>query len=332
MSNEQAALQHVRILERPPWMFWVNRKAAFQSLGDMGETANEQAIDALANVLCDPKTRKKWKYEASVALIRIGPTAVFVLPRLRQSLMDLDDDKSDFAEIAELLLVPITAMGGVELLGELLCQPTLSLYVQLVVVAKINDMDATPALPWLLKFLKIMDHGEADCAVKYEIYTRVIKAIGAMGNDAKAATKDLVDIIEDLSMSTTPSMSCLRHEICSVLYNLYPHWRKNHGQTWTDATDIPNEFLKWWKAEGKNQVTNQKGSTHMSTESARKAREWWQSPASAKSRARGYAICDEIDCGAHIPPDEGHIRKNPLAALAGLDMPPEIVCDQHEPV
>lgn len=69
----------------------------------------------------------------------------------------------------------------------------------------------------------------------------------------------------------------------------------------------------------------------MSTESARKAREWWQSPASAKSRARGYAICDEIDCGAHIPPGEGHIRKNPMAELAGLDMPPEIVCDRHEP-
>ena len=69
----------------------------------------------------------------------------------------------------------------------------------------------------------------------------------------------------------------------------------------------------------------------MSAESARKAREWWQSAASAKSRARGYAICDEIDCGSHIPPGAGHIRKNFMAELSGLDMPPEIVCDRHEP-
>lgn len=69
----------------------------------------------------------------------------------------------------------------------------------------------------------------------------------------------------------------------------------------------------------------------MSAESARKAKEWWQSAASANSRARGYAICDEIDCGAHILVGQGHIRKNPLAELAGLAMPPEIVCDRHEP-
>ena len=59
----------------------------------------------------------------------------------------------------------------------------------------------------------------------------------------------------------------------------------------------------------------------MSAESARKAQEWWQSPASAKSQERGYAICDEIDCGARILPGQGHVCKNPMAELAGLDMP-----------
>ena len=59
-----------------------------------------------------------------------------------------------------------------------------------------------------------------------------------------------------------------------------------------------------------------------------KAVEWWASAGSAKSRVRGYAICDGLDCGRHIPPGEGYLRESFLKDVMGLDSPPEIVCEK----
>ncbi|GEM_PF-2407493 len=54
MSNEQDALQHIRTLERPQWMFWGDRKAAVQAIAHLGSAAGDKAIAVLGEVVRKP--------------------------------------------------------------------------------------------------------------------------------------------------------------------------------------------------------------------------------------------------------------------------------------
>lgn len=263
-STLEQTLKHITTIESPQWMFWVNRKAAFQSLGDMGETVNERAIISLVKVFCHIKLRKKWRYEASVALIRIGKTAVVALPHLRQFMTELDGERSDLGEIFSLIFEPIYAIGGVEAIGELLCKQELSCEIRLLVAEKLRSVDATPALPWLLKFLKHMNSIEENAGFKYEISLRIIEAIDKIGISVKSSVPDLVNIIEDLSRSK--NKLDVRLEILSVLLkNIFPNWFIDRKLEWTDTTDIPNEFLTWWRDEGCKQDYSMIGVTKMAT-------------------------------------------------------------------
>jgi len=270
MSNKQSELQHIKTLERPQWMFWVNRNAAFQALGDMGETASEQVIVTLTNVLCKTKVREQRKREAAIALNRIGPTAaVFVLPRLRQYLMSLDD-RSDFIETAIIMLWYINEVGRLaETLGELICQPAQAWQVKMVAAHQLTEIDATPVLPWLLKYIRSLEREEAYSEVEFfSIIPDVFKAIDTMGNAAKSAMPDLVHLIE--TSSTSKKVNDVKAFAIFRLLKLLPNnittpWFSYYRKITDNVTmarccrqkiddpDLSIEFLKWWNAEGRKQ-------------------------------------------------------------------------------
>jgi len=260
------------------------------------------------------------------------------------------------------MIQSIEAAAGSVALAELLCRPALREEVKLVIAEQLahTEVDTSPAIQQLVRCLEVLvSDSELSDGMAYAIGERVIKAIALASSNTVSGVDGLIEAMVNLD----------RHASLSGLCNdLFMHiaiitMRPQFSSFWPVALDARGrsektsllDFFRWWEEEGRRSAallvsgrppdesqTSNAGTmteedkqhtdpeTSALDEGSRLAKEWWQSPASAKSRERGYAICDDIDCGAHIPPGMGHIRENPMAKLTGLDMPPEIVCDQHE--
>ncbi|NCC62294.1 MAG: hypothetical protein EOM12_15445 [Verrucomicrobiae bacterium] len=260
--KDPAIHRYLNILEKPSWMFWVDRTPAFQALGDYGDKADDSIVNGLARILCSSLAKKKWKMEASVALLRIGQPAISTIPILRQAFVQLSSKNK--REDANIVLATIKGIGGVETLGELLCEPACSWVTKAVVAHELDKIDATPALKSLIRFLEANDHGDTNWALKDMTFSPVVKAIGrAIGmrldnrypytqywpaedplNDiAKDVAKALVGIIKNPSHFHPKSGIPL--EILILLQAMYPTCKSSMDSGETPARWI-NNFVQWW--------------------------------------------------------------------------------------